>query len=141
MTEAPELRRSRDTVLVVDDDDADRMVIGRALRRVSPGLRIEEVASAREAVSRVVEIRPALVLLDLRMDGIDGFEALARLKSAERTVEAAIVVLSTSAAPEDVREALRLNANAYVQKPASMAEYEELARRLVVFWLETALRP
>ena len=51
-----------------------------------------------------------------------------------------MVVLSTSDNPDDVRRAYRLCANAYVQKPATMDDYERLARSLVDFWIEATVR-
>jgi CheY-like chemotaxis protein len=128
-------------VLVIDDDEEDRHVIARALRKARPEIEIIEAGSALEGLDRLEADDPSLVLLDLRMAGADGFAVLSAAKTGKRRPEVPVVVLSTSDNPDDVRRAYRLHANAYVQKPATMDEYERLARRLVDFWIETAMRP
>jgi CheY-like chemotaxis protein len=128
-------------VLVIDDDEDDRRVVARALRKARPDVEIIEAGTALEGLDRIDADQPALVLLDLRMGGADGFAVLSAAKSAGRRPEVPVVVLSTSDNPDDVRRAYRLHANAYVQKPATLDAYERLARRLVEFWMETAVRP
>ncbi|HUG60828.1 MAG TPA: response regulator [Methylomirabilota bacterium] len=127
-------------ILVIDDDEADRLVIARALRKVRPGIQIVEATTAAEGLDRLDEAAPDLVLLDLRMPGVDGFSVLKSAKTGAERADVPVVVLSTSSNPDDVRRAYRLNANAYVQKPSTLDEYERLARRLVDFWVETAVR-
>jgi CheY-like chemotaxis protein len=133
-------RPAPERVLVIDDDAEDRHVIARALRKARPTVRITEAATAAEGLDQLGADRPDLVLLDLRMAGDDGFAVLERAKMGAGRSDVPMVVLSTSGNPDDVRRAYRLNANAYVQKPGSLAEYERLAIRLMDFWLETALR-
>jgi CheY-like chemotaxis protein len=130
-----------DRILVIDDDEADRHIIARALRKARPGIEIVEARSALEGLDRLDADAPTLVLLDLRMAGADGFAVLSAAKAGTRRAETPVVVLSTSDNPDDVRRAYRLNANAYVQKPSTMDDYEKLARSLVDFWMGTTVRP
>ncbi len=128
-------------VLVIDDDEDDRVVIARALVRARPRLQVVEATTVAEALSMIVEHAPAFALLDLRMDGTDGFEVLAASRGGSGRPRVPLVVFSTSDSPDDIRRAYELGANAYVQKPASLADYERLARRLADFWIDTVARP
>lgn len=126
-------------VLLIDDDEADRMVIARSLRGACPGVTVMEAGNGEEGLERIAADDPDLVLLDLRMPGFDGFDVLSRVRSGAGSEALPVIVLSTSDTRQDVHRAYSLHANAYLQKPGSMAAYDELARNLVRFWFETAV--
>lgn len=108
-------------ILLVDDDLADRLLARQAIRRAARTLpqpvSLREVSSGAEALSAVGEFRPTLLLIDLRMPVMDGFELIRRLRTRPEVSGARLVVLSTSSAPSDRSEARRLGCEDYIVKP------------------------
>lgn len=136
-------------VLLAEDDDHHAALITRALedaprtveladtgplsiRRVSTGeqaLRVLDAASEQDG-----EGRPDLVLLDLKLPGINGLAVLEAIKADPRTRDIPVVVLSTSSAPSDRARAAALHANAYVVKPLDFACFERSVAAIRAFW-------
>ncbi len=79
---------------------------------------------------------PALVLLDLNLPYVDGFEVLRRLRLDRRTRLLPVVVLTSSKQNEDVTRSYALGANAYVRKPLHFSAFVDAAKTLSGFWLE-----
>jgi len=84
---------------------------------------------------------PRLVLLDLYMPRLGGFEVLERLRADERTQILPVVILSSSDQESDKREAYRLGANGYIQKPVGFKDSCEAIARLERDWLRADLAP
>jgi diguanylate cyclase (GGDEF)-like protein len=106
-------------ILVVDDDAATRALIRQWLRR--GGLRVVEAASGEAALDLLVA-KPEgidLIVLDVMMPGMDGFELLRRLKAEPSTARIPIVFLSASAGESDVVRGVKAGAIDYLQKPFS----------------------
>ncbi|MEZ5098756.1 MAG: response regulator [Thermoleophilia bacterium] len=103
------------TVLLVDDDRALRKLLRAYLQEEA--ITVVEAGSGEEALALAARAAPDLVLLDVRLPGIDGFEVLRRLEAAERAVP---VILVTSLEDElDQLVAYRLGAVDFVVKPVS----------------------
>ena len=85
--------------------------------------------------------RPDLVLLDLNIPGIDGREILAGIKGNPEWQTIPVIVLTTSDADSDVREAYRLQANSYLRKPVDLLEFIELADAVCNYWFRHAKLP
>lgn len=85
--------------------------------------------------------RPDLVLLDLNLPGIDGREILAGIKGDPDLQMIPVVVLTTSDADTDVREAYRLQANSYLRKPVDLDEFIELADAVCKYWFRYVKLP
>ena len=85
--------------------------------------------------------RPDLVLLDLNLPGIDGREILGAIKCDPGLQLIPVVVLTTSDADSDVREAYRLHANSYLRKPADLDEFIELADTVCTYWFRFVIQP
>jgi two-component system response regulator len=81
-------------------------------------------------------VLPALVLLDLKLPRVDGFEVLRRLRADGRTRLVPVVVLSASGEAEDVARSLECGANAYVRKPVDFARFVRAAGAIAGFWLD-----
>lgn len=79
--------------------------------------------------------RPDLILLDLNLPRKDGREVLAELKADSDLKLIPVVVLTTSAADEDILRTYTLNANCYVTKPVSLEEFAKVIRSIEFFWL------
>ena len=107
-------------VLVVDDDDDLRQLLGIVLRQ--EGFEVREAASGTEALDRVRESAPALILLDVMMPGIDGFDVCRRLKTDQRLASVPVVFVTAldDVAPRNT--ALALGAEDYINKPIVMRD-------------------
>ena len=116
-------------ILVADDDP----VILRLLQ-VNFGLEGFEVRTAsrgEEAITAADELTPDIILLDVMMPGVDGWEVCRRLKEDERFKETPIVFLSARAQDEDRKRGYGLGVAAYVTKPFDPGRLVDLIRRLL----------
>jgi two-component system response regulator len=81
------------------------------------------------------DFRPRLILLDLKLPGMDGFEVLQCIKSNPDTRLIPVVILSSSGHQRDIEEAYRLGANGYVVKPVDFGRFIETVQILCNYWL------
>ncbi|WP_330173505.1 response regulator [Streptomyces sp. NBC_01498] len=131
------------SVLLVEDDPADAMLIEDAL--VERGM-ARDIAQVSDGVAALEYLRdsgngrPDLIILDLNMPRMNGRELLAALKNDTDLGSIPVVVLTTSAAPDDIAGAYRQHANAYVAKPINLTEFIEAVQGIDDFFLETATR-
>ena len=85
--------------------------------------------------------RPALILLDLNMPGLDGKQTLAIIKENEKLRKIPIVILTTSSDEYDVEQCYKLGANTYIQKPVDFDGLIDAVKRLKEYWFGIALLP
>ena len=102
---AAEPVRSAQRVLVVDDDTTARYVIGQSVRQL--GGEVIEATNGLEALALAFRDRPQLILADLRMPGMDGFQLLKHLSEDARTAAIPVVVITSSLMSEAERSRLR----------------------------------
>ena len=121
-------------ILVVDDrqDFVDLVVDGLA----GLGARVEGVCGGYEALLRIGALQPHLLVLDLRMPGVDGFEVCRRVKEAPSSKATRIVAMTGFDDPEAQQLAMTCGADAFVTKSAGLAA---LRREIVSFLEEDAL--
>jgi CheY-like chemotaxis protein len=106
--------------MIVDDDPLIRDVVRAVLEDGS--YELEEAASGEEAL-RLAERRPPdVVLLDVMMPGMDGFEVAERIKGDPKLKAALVVMLTAKDAPEDRRRGMQCGADMYFTKPFSPLE-------------------
>lgn len=84
---------------------------------------------------RDTRLAPQLILLDLHLPRMDGFEALRRIREDERTRLIPVVMFSATSVPKDVIVAYRLGANAFIDKVCAPVPFPEIVRILCYFWL------
>lgn len=133
-----------DIILIVEDDEDDRMVFERSLRRAGYEGRIEFCEDGAQFIKRLRrsgEDMPALVLLDLDMPRMGGLEALSIVRGRENRRTLPIVVVTSSELPTDVSRAYSLGANSYVRKPSRLADLRNVMDSIKRFWLDTARLP
>jgi CheY-like chemotaxis protein len=135
-------------ILVVDDDDADAMMIEEALRHSDADVSVNRVGDGREALDYLHRSgdhahaqRPDLILLDLNMPRMGGQETLARIKADEQLKAIPVVILTTSNAEADISSSYQHRANAYVTKPMELDEFEATVGRINRFFRDVALLP
>ena len=125
-------------VLLVEDEGAHRWVIRRLIENAfGEEVSVEEAVTGEKALERATADPPLdLILLDLGLPGVDGFEVLHRLRADERTKRVPVIVVSTSAQEEDVRRAYEEGANSFISKSDSPEKTLQRLRLLPVYWLE-----
>jgi len=114
------------TVLVADDHPVVREGLITIINRQQDMHVIAEAANGREAVDRFLAQRPDVALIDLRMPGIDGVEAV--IEIWEKTDSPHLVILTTYAMEEDIYRAMHAGALGYVLKSAATGELVECIR-------------
>lgn len=131
-------------ILVTDDDEEDQMLTREALaearwpnasRFVVDGDDLLDYLYRRGAYAGAQAAPyPDLILLDLKMPRKDGFEALREIKADPRLRRIPVVVLTTSAAEEDVTRAYDLGVNSFIVKPVTFEGYVDIMRSLGNYW-------
>jgi DNA-binding response OmpR family regulator len=101
-------------ILIVEDDKFLREIISQKL--VKGEYEIVEASDGEEGAKLAKEASPDLVLLDLILPGIDGFEVLARIKSDPQSAAIPVIILSNLGQKEDVERGLKLGAADYMIK-------------------------
>jgi CheY-like chemotaxis protein len=122
---------TRPKILVVDDNEDLRMFIRKGLERVDPSLMFEEAANGTEALQRIQESPPHLILLDLMMPGIDGLEVCKRLRADLQTAFLPIIMLTARDDAASKKLGFLSGTDDYVVKPFDAEELAARVRRLL----------
>lgn len=136
-------------ILLVEDNPADAVLFSRLLSecdriekdRIQVAPDGEKAYEQLQACAANGSKAPDLIFLDLNLPRISGLELLQLVRDHETLSGLPIIIMSSSFAPDDVRKAYALHANAYVRKPVDLADMRELMRALEAFWLRTACLP
>jgi two-component system alkaline phosphatase synthesis response regulator PhoP len=116
--------------IYVVDDEPDVVDLVRTIL-VAAGHEVRVATDGGTALAEIIAAPPDLVVLDLMMPDLDGFELLRLLRVHPATAEVPIVILSARTAPVDQLETLKLGANAYLCKPFSPRELLRQLRQLL----------
>lgn len=106
---------SKFTVLAVDDIPMNLLLISKILTRLN--INVKTAANGREALEQIAQEKPSLVLLDLMMPEIDGYEVLSRLRANPETENIRVIILSALNSNEDIVKGFNLGANDFITKP------------------------
>ncbi|MBP5571802.1 MAG: response regulator [Bacteroidales bacterium] len=109
---------SKYNVLAVDDIPLNLLLVQKMLGRFNFEMRT--AANGQQALDAVAAKKPDLILLDLMMPGIDGFEVLRRLRENPDTADIRVVILSALNSNEDVVKGYNMGANDFIMKPIIM---------------------
>ena len=134
------------TILLVEDNPDDEMLARRAFRDFdsfndvvgadNSGHSMSVARDGLEAIRQATDgIPPALVLLDLNLPGVDGFEVLKAIRKHAPTASTPVVVLTSSSNSDDITRAYSLGANSYITKPVDYVRFTEVVRELSEYWL------
>ena len=132
-------------VLLVDDNQADVKLTLKAFRIISSERQVTVVRDGEQALEllfssgrysgKLGASSLRLILLDLKLPKVNGFEVLKAVKADPKTQSIPVVMLTSSNQAQDVHECYRLGANSYVQKPVDYDEFCEAIQEIERYWL------
>jgi CheY-like chemotaxis protein len=138
------------TILLVEDNADHATLTRRALRNgrllnevvwVKDGAEALDFLYRRGRFAEPPAPRPGLILLDLRLPKIDGHAVLRQIKADESLRTIPVVMLTTSAQPEDVNGSYGAGANSYITKPVSFPDFIEKISAVQLYWMLTNVPP
>ncbi len=132
-------------ILLVEDNPSDVELTRRAFSKSGILNELNVVKDGEEALEylfctdryakRDPDDMPSVVLLDLHLPKIDGFEVLRRIRSNPKTKRLPVVILTTSNEPMDVAVCYDDGANSYIRKPVNFTQFAEAITQLGLYWL------
>ncbi|MFX0184775.1 MAG: response regulator [Candidatus Hodarchaeota archaeon] len=130
-------------VLLVEDSSDHAFLIKRAMMSVYQDINFLWAKDGQEALDIVIKQNtiPDLVLLDIKMPRMNGFEVLETLKRNKKTSFIPIVILSTSANKKDVLRAYSLGTNCYLTKSIEIEDFRSKLKTIPLYWLYTNFIP
>jgi two-component system, response regulator len=126
------------SILLVEDNPDDVALTLRALKKANIANQVVVAGDGAEALELIFgerRLRPAVVLLDLRMPKLNGFEVLQRLRGNEATRALPVVILTSSREDSDIINGYKLGANSYVRKPVDFEQFVHAIGELGLYWL------
>jgi CheY-like chemotaxis protein len=138
-------------ILIAEDDEDEALLLEHALKAIGISNPVLMVDNGEHAIAylkgegqfadREAFPLPAVLITDLKMPAVDGFELLEWLRHHPRFAIIPTLVFSNSSEPQDVQRAYGLGANAYLVKPPEMEQLEALMRTTFEFWALCARVP
>lgn len=121
---------------MIDDDDDHRELFALAAQTLGVSDRVLTLKSGMEALAHVADTAepPALILVDVKMPGMDGPATVRSLRAVPALELVPIVMISTSDDVNDVRNAQRAGANSYVRKPIGRNSWLDTLSHLMSYW-------
>ena len=134
---------SQHTIFVAEDDEDDQFLLRTAFAATGNVCKLVFFTNGEDLLHQLeaADERPTLVLLDLNMPIMDGFQTLTYLRSREAYKTMPVLVLTTSSQRDDVTKAYSLGANSFITKPNQYADLTRTVQQLQQFWLSTASIP
>ena len=115
-------------LVLIGEDEPDNQVIMQTVVESLVGARAQVAGDGLAVLASVERERPRVILLDLMMPGLDGFEVTRQLKSDPATASIPIVAISALARPDDREAALAAGCDDFVRKPFELDELEALIK-------------
>ncbi len=132
-------------ILLVEDSDDDVQLTLRAMKQHNITNEVVVARDGAEALEwlfgtgahegRDLSELPTVILLDLKLPKVDGFEVLKRIRADERTKLLPAVILTSSRDEKDRLNGYELGANSYVQKPVDFNQFSDAVKELGLYWL------
>ena len=116
-------------ILIVEDNENNRMLVRDVLQ--SRGYRTEETDTGEEGVRLAQTARPALILMDIQLPGINGMEALQLLRADAATREIPVMAVTASAMTHDRQKIMAAGFDAYQTKPINVREFVDAVRAIL----------
>jgi chemotaxis family two-component system response regulator Rcp1 len=135
-------------ILLVEDNPGDVRLTRESLAEAKVRNNIVVASDGVDAMAYLRQdgqhsnaIRPDLILLDLNLPRMNGFEVLDAIKEDSELRRIPVVVLTTSQAEKDIIQSYNLHANAYVNKPVDLEQFIKVIKSIEDFWLEIVKLP
>ncbi|HEX4583731.1 MAG TPA: response regulator [Burkholderiaceae bacterium] len=135
------------TMLLVEDNQQDELLILRALRKVNLANHVDVVRDGQQALDylfgegefaeRAGSDPPAVILLDINLPRVGGFDVLSRVRSEPRTKLVPVVMLTSSDEERDRLRSYEGGCNSFVRKPLDFSEFAQTVARLGIYWVAT----
>ena len=132
-------------VLMVEDNEDDVLVVRRAFRAAGILNPVIVARTGEEAItyleakgrywSRAEFPLPRIILLDLKMPGLDGFDTLSWIRSRDEFAGIAVIVLTSSGQLRDIQRAYQLGANSFIVKETEFRDVVTMSKMLKEYWL------
>ncbi|HEY1038582.1 MAG TPA: response regulator [Bacteroidia bacterium] len=125
---------TKSLIFIVDDDEDDRNFISTALQSFIDISNIRLFENGKELIEELSKGTniPNLIVLDLNMPHMDGFEALTQIRKTWAAKDLPVIILSTSSDANDRIKCEKLGANRYITKPTQIKQYESIAGDLIL---------
>jgi DNA-binding response OmpR family regulator len=118
-------------ILLIEDDPQILNLIGQTLQRA--GYEVETAMDGSEGLSKVKEVSPQLVVLDISLPGIDGYQVCRYLRQDPETVHLPIIMVTAMGRPADQRRGFEMGADDYLPKPFVLSELVNRIQSLFFF--------
>ncbi len=127
-------------IIHIEDRDEDTMLVKRVLKKQYLDLSIISMSDSEIALEEIldgtlVKKRPRLILIDIKMPKISGFELLEQLNKNENFIGIPRIIWSSSSQPDDIKKAYKLGANSYLEKPKDYSKLKTTLLTTVDYWL------
>ena len=116
-------------ILLVEDNDNNRLLVRDVLQ--ASGYRVVEATSAEDGLRMAAEQRPALILMDIQLPGMNGIEALQRLRADPGTRAIPVIAVTASAMTQDRRQIMAAGFDGYQPKPISVKGFLQAVREIL----------
>ncbi len=134
--------QSSKPILLIEDDYTDKLLVKRALDELKITNELVHTVNGEEALEYLrneANESPCIILVDLNMPRMDGFEFMRVIKADETLRIVPVVVLTTSKEKGDVAKSFKLGAAGYMVKPPDFNEFVETIRCLDLYWSSSKL--
>ena len=127
-------------ILLVDDDHTDLALFGLAVDKTDLNVWLQTLTAGQEAINyleakgpyadRILHPLPDVIVVDLKMPGVSGFDLLAWRKASRVFSSIPIVILSSSKNPAEIRRGLEMGANKHIVKPEDFEDWKRVVREI-----------
>lgn len=138
-------------IMLVEDNDDHAELISDALNNTIVANRVIRFVNAESALEYLMGDKaqttetetplPGMIILDVKLPGIDGFEMLRRVRGNDRTRRLPVIMLTTSQRDEEIAKGYEYGANSYIVKPVKFEEFRAKIIDLKMYWILTSELP
>ncbi|MDD4648680.1 MAG: response regulator [Desulfoplanes sp.] len=135
-------------ILYIEDDPGDIRLTQEVLKDTKIKIKLNVVTNGKDALAYLnregefaTALRPDLIWLDLNLPAMDGRDVLQAIKQDEHLKTIPVVILTTSAANEDIARTYALGANCYVTKPVGLEAFAKMVEQIEGFWFTVVKFP
>lgn len=134
-------------ILLIEDNPDDIKLTQRAFNKskIAEKISIEVARNGNEALDflfgkgayiyRNTKVMPAVILLDLNLPRMNGFQVLERIRADKRTKLIPVIILTSSKEEQDIKKAYEIGANSYIRKPVDFKKFSDATQQLGLYWV------